>query len=660
MTEKKQDNQTKLKKFLRGPWLWIAAALIVVFVGSSLMNTQQFTKVDTQVGLEMISSGQAEKVTIFDGDQRVDVVLRNPDAEFGKQVQFYFVSGRASSVAQIVADSSISKGWSDEVPNTPWILALLGSLLPFIIILALFWFLMGSMAGGGRGVMQFGKSRAKLVNKEMSKITFADVAGIDEAIEELTEIKEFLKNPKKFQDMGAKIPHGVLLYGPPGTGKTLIAKAVAGEAGGPFFSISGSDFVEMFVGVGASRVRDLFDQAKQASPAIIFVDEIDAVGRHRGTGIGGGNDEREQTLNQLLVEMDGFDTSTNVILIAATNRPDVLDPALLRPGRFDRQVGVSAPDLKGREQILAVHAKNKPLADKVDLALVARRTPGFTGADLANVLNEAALLAARLDKKKIDDETIDEAIDRVIGGPQRKSAVMKDHERLVTAYHEAGHALVAGAANYSDPVTKITILPRGRALGYTMVMPLEDRYSVSRNQLLDQIAYAMGGRIAEEIVFKDPTTGASNDFEKATSIARTMVTKYGMSAKVGSISLGSGNTEPFLGRELATNRDWSNEMAQIVDNEVRAILDQAMDEAYKALTSNRAVLDQLAKELLEKETLNQDQIAVIFKKVKKLPKRTTWRSSSKRAISAKGPIAVPKRKEQTEKKKSKDADRPNS
>ncbi len=660
MTEKKQDNQARLKKFLRGPWLWIAAALIVVFVGSSLMNTQQFTKVDTQVGLEMISSGQAEKVTIFDGDQRVDVVLRNPDAEYGKQVQFYFVSGRASSVAQIVADSNISKGWSDEVPNTPWILALLGSLLPFIIILALFWFLMGSMAGGGRGVMQFGKSRAKLVNKEMSKVTFADVAGIEEAIEELNEIKEFLKNPKKFQDMGAKIPHGVLLYGPPGTGKTLIAKAVAGEAGVPFFSISGSDFVEMFVGVGASRVRDLFDQAKQASPAIIFVDEIDAVGRHRGTGIGGGNDEREQTLNQLLVEMDGFDTSTNVILIAATNRPDVLDPALLRPGRFDRQVGVSAPDLKGREQILAVHAKNKPLAEKVDLALVARRTPGFTGADLANVLNEAALLAARLDKKKIDDETIDEAIDRVIGGPQRKSAVMKDHERLVTAYHEAGHALVAGAANYSDPVTKITILPRGRALGYTMVMPLEDRYSISRNQLLDQIAYAMGGRIAEEIVFKDPTTGASNDFEKATSIARTMVTKYGMSAKVGSISLGSGNTEPFLGRELATNRDWSNEMAQIVDNEVRAILDQAMDEAYKALTSNRAVLDQLAKELLEKETLNQDQIAVIFKKVKKLPKRTTWRSSSKRAISAKGPIAVPKRKEQTEKKKSKDADRPNS
>lgn len=651
MSEKKQENQAKLKKFLRGPWLWIAIALTVVFVGSSLINTQQYTKVDTQVGLEMISSGQAEKVTIFDGDQRVDVVLRNADAEYGKMVQFFFVSGRASTVAQTVAESQISEGWTDEVPSTPWILALLGSLLPFIIILALFWFLMGSMAGGGRGVMQFGKSRAKLVNKEMSKITFADVAGIDEAIEELNEIKEFLKNPKKFQDMGAKIPHGVLLYGPPGTGKTLIAKAVAGEAGVPFFSISGSDFVEMFVGVGASRVRDLFDQAKQAAPAIIFVDEIDAVGRHRGTGIGGGNDEREQTLNQLLVEMDGFDTSTNVILIAATNRPDVLDPALLRPGRFDRQVGVSAPDLKGREQILGIHAKNKPLAEKVDLAVVARRTPGFTGADLANVMNEAALLAARLDKKQIDDSIIDEAIDRVIGGPQRKSAVMKDHERLVTAYHEAGHALVAGASNYSDPVTKITILPRGRALGYTMVMPMEDRYSISRNQLLDQIAYAMGGRIAEEIVFKDPTTGASNDFEKATSIARTMVTKYGMSAKVGSISLGSGNAEPFLGRELATHRDWSNEMAQTVDNEVRAILDSAMDEAYKALTVNRSVLDRLAKELLEKETLNQEQIAEIFKSLKKLPKRATWRSSQKRGISGKGPIAVPKKPEEKATKK---------
>jgi len=634
----------KLKKFVRGPWLWIALALSVVLIGSSLMNTEQYTKVDTQVGLELIESGQAKTVKIFDGDQRVDVVLSAAHPEYGEQVQFYFVSGRSVAVAEAISNSTISDGWSDEVPRTPWYLALLGSLLPFVIILALFWFLMSSMSGGGRGVMNFGKSKAKMVTKETSNITFADVAGIEEAMEELVEIKEFLKDPKKFQALGAKIPKGVLLYGPPGTGKTLVAKAVAGEAGVPFFSISGSDFVEMFVGVGASRVRDLFEQAKQAAPAIIFVDEIDAVGRHRGTGIGGGNDEREQTLNQLLVEMDGFDTNVNVILIAATNRPDVLDPALLRPGRFDRQVGVGAPDLKGREQILKVHSKNKPLSDKVDLALVARRTPGFTGADLANVLNEAALLAARLNRSEIDSEIIDEAIDRVIGGPQKKSTLMTDQERLITAYHEAGHALVAGAMNYSDPVTKITILPRGRALGYTMVIPMEDRYSITRNQLLDQVAYAMGGRVAEEIVFKDPTTGASNDFEKATSIARTMVTKYGMSAKIGAISLGSGSSEPFLGRELATHRDYSNEMAQQVDNEVRAILDNALDEAHKVLTANRRILDRLAKELLERETLNQEEIAKIFKTIKKLDERDVWRSSMNRSAVSKGPIAVPKRK----------------
>jgi cell division protease FtsH len=634
----------KVKKFLRGPWIWVALALTVVFIGTSLATADRFTKVDTEVGLDLISSGQAKSVTILDGNQRVDVVLISNNAEYGNQIQFYFVSGRASMVAEIVADAPISEGWTDEVPSTPWPLALLGSLLPFIIILALFWFLMSTMSGGGRGVMSFGKSKAKMVTKETSNVTFADVAGIDEAMEELVEIKDFLKDPEKFQAMGAKIPKGVLLYGPPGTGKTLVAKAVAGEAGVPFFSISGSDFVEMFVGVGASRVRDLFEQAKQASPAIIFVDEIDAVGRHRGTGIGGGNDEREQTLNQLLVEMDGFDTNTNVILIAATNRPDVLDPALLRPGRFDRQVGVSAPDLKGREQILKVHSKNKPLADDVNLEVIARRTPGFTGADLANVLNESALLAARLNRTEINDEVIDEAIDRVIGGPQKKSTLMQDKERLITAYHEAGHGLVAGALNHSDPVTKITILPRGRALGYTMVMPMEDRYSITRNQLLDQIAWAMGGRIAEEIVFKDPTTGASNDFEKATNIARTMVTKYGMSSKIGAITLGSGNSEPFLGRELATQHAYSNEMAQQVDDEVRAILENALNEAHQAITLNRAVLDKLAKSLLEQETLNQQEIMKIFKTVKKLPERTVWRSSPKRPVTAKGPISVPKRK----------------
>jgi cell division protease FtsH len=642
LSEKKP--KLTFKKLVRGPWLWVALAVAVLITGSSLINADRFTQVDTQVGIQLIQQGKAESIKIFDGEQRVDVVLTAAERELGRQVQFYYVSGRSEFIADLVARSSVRDSWTDEVTNVPWYLAILGSLLPFLIIGLIFWFLIAGAAGGGRGVMNFGKSKAKMITKEMSNITFADVAGVDEAMEELQEIKDFLKNPKKYQELGAKIPHGVLLYGPPGTGKTLVAKAVAGEAEVPFFSISGSDFVEMFVGVGASRVRDLFEQAKQSAPAIIFVDEIDAVGRHRGTGIGGGNDEREQTLNQLLVEMDGFGSDTNVILIAATNRPDVLDPALLRPGRFDRQVGVGAPDLRGRELILQVHAKNKPLAEGVNLAAIARRTPGFTGADLANVLNESALLAARLNRKEINDEIIDEAIDRVIGGPQKKSSLMKDQERLVTAYHEAGHALVAGASNFSDPVTKITILPRGRALGYTMVMPLEDRYSISRNQLLDQIAYAMGGRIAEEIVFHDPTTGASNDFEKATNIARTMVTKYGMSAKIGSISLGSSNSEPFLGRELATSHGYSNEMAETVDREVRAILDQAQTEAYQALTLNREVLDRLAKELLENETLNQADIERIFKKVKKLPKRATWRPSTNRPISRKGPIAVPKRK----------------
>jgi len=633
-----------MKKLLSGPFIWIIAAVVVLFIGSSMVSTGGFKQVDTSVGLQMIADGKAQSVKVLDGDQRVDIVLNNADSKYGKQVQFYFVAARGADVTKAIAEANITKGYNDEVPNTPWYLALLGSIFPFIIIGAIFWFIMsGAGGGGGRGVMQFGKSRAKLVNKETSKVTFADVAGADEAIEELEEIKEFLKEPQKFQAVGAKIPRGVLLYGPPGTGKTLVAKAVAGEAGVPFFSISGSDFVEMFVGVGASRVRDLFEQAKAAAPAIIFVDEIDAVGRHRGAGIGGGNDEREQTLNQLLVEMDGFDSRTNVILIAATNRPDILDPALLRPGRFDRQIGVSAPDLIGREQILKVHAKGKPIADDVDLAVIARRTPGFTGADLANVLNEAALLTARQNEKQITAATLDEAIDRVIGGPQKKSRLMQDRERLNTAYHEAGHALVAASMNDSDPVTKVTILPRGRALGYTMVLPLEDRYSVSRNQLLDQIAYAMGGRVAEEIVFHDPTTGASNDFEKATNIARQMVTQYGFSDSIGAVSYGNGG-EVFIGRDMAQQRDYSEATAQQIDKEVRAIVEAAHNEAYKALTVNRKVLDALAKELMERETLNQEDIAKIFKTVKKLPRRRQWLSSKSRPVSKQGPIAIPAKK----------------
>ena len=630
------------KRILRGPIVWVLVAITFVMIASNMVGSVEYKRVDTSYGLAQIAAGKAESVTMVDGEQRVDVTLLADNPRYKtKHIQFYYTFAHGTEVANKIASSKIAKGYNDDVPSTPWYISLLGSIFPFIIIGALFYFTM-NRGGGGGGVMNFGKSRAKLANKETSKVTFADVAGVDEAIEELEEIKEFLKEPEKFQALGAKIPRGVLLYGPPGTGKTLVAKAVAGEAGVPFFSISGSDFVEMFVGVGASRVRDLFTQAKASAPAIIFVDEIDAVGRHRGAGIGGGNDEREQTLNQLLVEMDGFDTKTNVILIAATNRPDILDPALLRPGRFDRQIGVGAPDLKGREQILNVHAKGKPVAKDVDLAAVARRTPGFTGADLANVLNEAALLTARQNEKQITAATIDEAIDRVIGGPQKKSRVMQEQERLNTAYHEAGHALVAASLNNSDPVTKITILPRGRALGYTMVLPLEDRYSVSRNQLLDQIAYAMGGRVAEEIVFHDPTTGASNDFEKATNIARQMVTQYGFSSTLGSVAFGGGS-EVFVGRDMGQMREYSEATAQIIDAEVRAILDAAQDEAYKALNQNRKILDTLAKTLMEKETLNHEEIAKIFKTVKKLPKRAQWLSKKTRPVKA-GPIAIPKKK----------------
>jgi cell division protease FtsH len=464
---------------------------------------------------------------------------------------------------------------------------------------------------------------------------------VDEAVEELQEIKEFLAEPAKFQAVGAKIPKGVLLYGQPGTGKTLLARAVAGEAGVPFFTISGSDFVEMFVGVGASRVRDLFEQAKANAPAIIFVDEIDAVGRHRGAGLGGGHDEREQTLNQLLVEMDGFDVKTNVILIAATNRPDILDPALLRPGRFDRQVAVDAPDKAGRQHILSVHAKGKPMAPSVDLEAVARRTPGFTGADLANVLNEAALLTARTSAKFIDDAALDEAIDRVVAGPQKRTRMMNEKEKKITAYHEGGHALVAAALRHTDPVAKITILPRGRALGYTMVLPVDDKYSTTRNELLDQLAYALGGRVAEELVFHDPTTGAANDIEKATGLARRMVTQFGMSERVGAIKLGQSSGEVFLGRDMGHERDYSEGVAAVVDEEVRRLIEAAHDEAWEILVENRDILDQLVLALLEKETLGGKELESIFAQVRKQPERPVWLSSERRPISELPPVLTP-------------------
>ena len=632
-----------LNKATKGPLVWIVLALLLVSIGALLFSRAGFSQIDTQQGLKLLEDNKVEQAKIVDHDQRVDLTLKNDlkidGKDFGKKVQFFYVEPRGDEIVKTVDTAEPSKGFTDEVPKQSWLMSLLGTLIPFIIIFVVFWFLITQMSGGK--MMNFGKSKAKLVNKENPDITFKDVAGVDEALEELEEIKEFLAEPEKFKAVGAKIPKGVLLYGQPGTGKTLLAKAVAGEAGVPFYSISGSDFVEMYVGVGASRVRDLFEQAKANAPCIIFIDEIDAVGRQRGAGMGGGHDEREQTLNQLLVEMDGFDVKTNVILIAATNRPDVLDPALLRPGRFDRQIPVEAPDMKGRKHILDVHAEGKPFADDVDLAQIAKRTPGFSGADLANVLNEAALLTARENSKVIDNRILEEAIDRVIAGPQKRTRLMNDKERLITAYHEGGHALVAAAMNQTDPVTKVTILPRGRALGYTMVLPSEDKYSTTRNELLDQLAYAMGGRVAEEVVFHDPTTGASNDIEKATGIARKMVTQYGMSEKLGMVKIGDDQGEPFAGRGYGGGDEYGDSTLSSIDREVRDIIDSAHADAYWALTHNRDVLDDLAYQLLERETLDQAALAEIFKPITKRPTRDVWLANDERPVSQRGPIVPP-------------------
>jgi len=635
-----------LKRLTRGPAVWIALSVLLVWIGVSALSGTGVQRIDTSDGLKLLAQGKVEQAKVTEGQQRVDLTLTEDftadGTNVGKLVQFYYVVPQGDTVIQAIQKADPSGGYNSDVPQQSWWGSLLTLILPFIILLGLFWFLMSNAQGGGSRVMSFGKSRAKLVNKESPQVTFADVAGVDEAVEELEEIKDFLAEPAKFLAVGAKIPKGVLLYGAPGTGKTLLARAVAGEAGVPFYSISGSDFVEMFVGVGASRVRDLFDQAKQNAPAIIFIDEIDAVGRHRGAGMGGGHDEREQTLNQMLVEMDGFDVNANVILIAATNRPDILDPALLRPGRFDRQIAVDAPDLKGRARILEVHAQGKPMAPHVDLTAVARRTPGFTGADLANVLNEAALLTARTGGTTIGDHELDEAIDRVIAGPQKRTRIMKVSEQKITAYHEGGHALVATALRYTDPVTKVTILPRGRALGYTMVMPTEDKYSTTRNELLDQLAYAMGGRVAEELVFHDPTTGASNDIDKATETARKMVTQYGMSEVIGAVKLGQDSGEVFMGRDMGHGRDYSESVATSVDIEVRRLVDAAHDEAWAILVEYRDVLDRLVLELLERETLNQSELVEIFAPVVKRPPRDVWLSSEERAVSSRPPVLTPR------------------
>ena len=629
------------RKFLRGPIFWIVLAVLLVLIGSSVVSgIGSPTQVDTGKAISDIQGGQVDTATIVDRDQTIDLTLKD-----GSKVRAQYVTGQGVLLQQQLqakADAGqLPGGYNVVVPSDNVLVSLLVSLLPVALIVLLFFFLMGQMQGGGSRVMNFGKSKAKVVSKDMPKTTFADVAGADEAVEELQEIKDFLSAPEKFQAVGAKIPKGVLLYGPPGTGKTLLARAVAGEAGVPFFSISGSDFVEMFVGVGASRVRDLFEQAKQNAPAIIFVDEIDAVGRHRGAGLGGGHDEREQTLNQMLVEMDGFDVKQNVILIAATNRPDILDPALLRPGRFDRQIAVERPDLNGRFEILKVHAKGKPMAPEVDLLAVARRTPGFTGADLANVLNEAALLTARTDRQVIDDEALDEAIDRVIAGPQKRTRVMDENEKKITAYHEAGHALVAAALPGNDPVHKITILPRGRALGYTMVLPDADKYSTTRSQMLNQLAYMLGGRAAEELIFHDPTTGASNDIEKATAVARAMVTQYGMTERLGAIRYGQEQGEVFLGRDYGHTRDYSENVAAAIDEEVRAFIEAAHQEAYDVLVANRDVLDAMVLALLERETLDKGEIEEIFAALQLREPRPAWTGSTRRQPDERGPILTP-------------------
>ena len=640
------------RPFWQSPWLWVVVvALLAVTMFQIFAGTGSQT-IDTKDGLQILNGNNVEYAQIVDNTQQVKLKLKsdysatNPDTgrmkNYGKNVQFYYTYAQSATVVKAVQKADPVKGWTATMQQSSIWTYLLTSLLPFLIIFGLFWFMMSRMGGAG-GMFGMGgkKNSGKLLEGQTPTTKFADVAGEEAAVQEVEEIKDFLKDPSRYKALGARIPRGVLLYGPPGTGKTLLARAIAGEAGVPFYSMAGSDFVEMFVGLGASRVRDLFDEAKKNAPAIIFIDEIDAVGRKRGgSGMSGGHDEREQTLNQLLVEMDGFNNDTNLIIIAATNRPDVLDPALLRPGRFDRQVAVEAPDLEGREAILKVHAKGKPFVPDVDLHMIAVRTPGFTGADLANVLNEAALLCARAGAQLIDNRAIDEAIDRVQAGPKRQSKGMALNELRNTAYHEGGHALVAAALHNTDPVTKVTILPRGRALGYTAVMPTTDRYSQSRNELLDQMAYAMGGRTAEEVVFHDPTTGASNDIEKATKIARTMVVEYGFSSKLGAIKWADTDDQSADFDGLAPHK-YSERTAEVIDEEVLGLVETAHTEAWNIINDNRDVLDELVRQLLVKETLNEKELAAIFANIRKAPERPVWLSDQRRPDSDKPPVEIP-------------------
>ncbi|HEV8339837.1 MAG TPA: ATP-dependent zinc metalloprotease FtsH [bacterium] len=592
-----------MNRYLRNMVVWavIIAVIVYIFLPLYRKHTPR-TEITYSVFLNYVRQGQIREVKI--SDDRITGKLRSGEnfITYGPATEDTIALLASKDVAIEYEPRSRSALW----PN------ILTSMLPILLIVGVWMLMLRQAQSGSNQAMSFGKSRARLHTENKPKVTFDDVAGVEEAKEELEEIIEFLKHPKKFQALGAKIPRGVLLVGPPGSGKTLLAKAIAGEAGVPFFSISGSEFVEMFVGVGASRVRDLFDQAKKSAPCLVFIDEIDAVGRQRGAGLGGGHDEREQTLNQLLVEMDGFDPNAGIILIAATNRPDILDPALLRPGRFDRRIVVDNPDTKGRKAILEVHQRGKPLADDVNSETLAKRTPGFSGADLANMVNEGALLAARRNKKKITMAELEEAIERVIAGPQRKSRILSPKEREIAAFHEAGHALLAKLLPNADPPHKVTILPRGMALGYVISAPPEDKYNYTRSEILDRITVALGGRVSEELTFGEVTTGAQNDFEQATELARRMVTEFGMSEKLGPLTLGKRHGPIFLGRDLVESRNYSEEIAYEIDKEIRRIIDECYERGRTALTENRDKLDRVAKTLLEKESLEAEELERVF------------------------------------------------
>ena len=629
------------KKLIRSPLLWVGVAIVVYLLYTYLSDdTRGYSAEPTSVSMTQLTNGNVKSAIIDDKEQRVRLILNNA-VDGNNQIFSTYPAAAADDVFQAVEKAKPAGGYDVKVTGESALFSLLIYLVPIGLIILFFLWMMNNAQGGGNKVLSFGKSRAKLLTKDMPVTKFSDVAGADEAVEELDEIRDFLQNPARYQALGAKIPKGVLLYGPPGTGKTLLARAVAGEAGVPFYSISGSDFVEMFVGVGASRVRDLFEQAKANAPAIIFVDEIDAVGRHRGAGMGGGHDEREQTLNQLLVEMDGFENKGGIILIAATNRPDILDPALLRPGRFDRQIPVGSPDLKGRQAILQVHSKGKPFAPDVDLGPLAKRTVGMSGADLANVVNEAALLTARTHGNMITNAALEEAVDRVVGGPARKSRIISEKEKKITAYHEGGHALAAWAMPGLEPVYKVTIMPRGRTGGHALVVPEDDKGLMTRGEMIARLVMAMGGRAAEELVFAEPTTGASSDIANATKIARAMVTEYGMSAKLGAVKYGSGDDEPFLGRTYGHSHDYSIEVGAEIDGEVRALIEAAHTEAWAVLNEYRDVLDELAGALLEKETLDRKDLEIVFASVEKRPRITDFDDFGTRLPSDRPPIKTP-------------------